>query len=57
MRNNQNGVRYPRGVMVKALDRGIVASEFELQTRFYVHFDPPNNELHSITAVLLEGWL
>ena len=28
----------PRGVMVKAQDCGIVASEFELQLRYYVHF-------------------
>ena len=26
------------GVMVKALDCGIVVSEFELQSRYYVHF-------------------
>ena len=26
------------GVMVRALDCGIVASEFELQSRYYVHF-------------------
>ena len=29
---------YPRGVMVKAMDCGIVESEFELQSRHYVHF-------------------
>ncbi len=28
----------PRGVMVKAIDRGIVVSEFVLQSRYYVHF-------------------
>ena len=28
----------PRGVMVKAMDCGIVVSEFVLQSRFYVHF-------------------
>ena len=28
----------PRGVMVKALNFGIVVSEFELQLRYYVHF-------------------
>ena len=27
-----------RGVMVKAMDCGIVVSEFELQSRYYVHF-------------------
>ena len=30
--------RCPRGVMVKAMDSGIVLSEFELQSRYYVHF-------------------
>ena len=28
----------PRGVMVKAMDCGIVVREFELQSRYYVHF-------------------
>ena len=28
----------PRGVMVKALDCGIVVNEFELQSRYYVYF-------------------
>ena len=28
----------PRGVMVKAMDCRIVVSEFELQSRYYVHF-------------------
>ena len=28
----------PRGIMVKALDCGIVVSEFELQSRYYVQF-------------------
>ena len=28
----------PRGVMVKAMDCGIVVREFELQPRYYVHF-------------------
>ncbi len=28
----------PRGVMVKAMDCGIVVSEFELQSCYYVHF-------------------
>ena len=28
----------PRGVMVKAMDCGIVVSEFEFQSRYYVHF-------------------
>ena len=27
-----------RGVMVNAMDRGIVVSEFELQSGFYVYF-------------------
>ena len=28
----------PRGVMVKAMDCGIVVSEFVLKSRYYVHF-------------------
>ena len=28
----------PRGVMVKAMDCGIVEREFVLQSRYYVHF-------------------
>ena len=28
----------PSGVMVKAMDCGIVVSEFVLQSRYYVHF-------------------
>ena len=28
----------PRGVMVKAMDCGIVVREFELRSRYYVHF-------------------
>ena len=28
----------PHGVMVKAMDCGIVVSEFEFQSRYYVHF-------------------
>ena len=28
----------PRGVMVKAMNCGIVVSEFVLQSRYYVHF-------------------
>ena len=31
----------PRGVMVKAMDYGIAVSEFELQSRYYVHFRTP----------------
>ena len=30
--------RCSRGVMVKAMDCGIVVSEFELQSRYYIHF-------------------
>ena len=29
---------FPRGVMVKAMDFGIVAFEFGIQSRYYVHF-------------------
>ena len=34
--NNFGGC--PRGVMIKAIDCGIVVSEFILQSRYYVHF-------------------
>ena len=33
----------PCGAMVKAMDCGIVVSEFELQSHYYVHF--PTNTL------------
>ena len=32
----------PRGVMVKAMDCGIVVREFVLQSRYYVHFRANN---------------
>ena len=32
------GGECPRGVMVKAMERRIKVSEFELQSRYYVHF-------------------
>ena len=32
----------PRGVMIKAIDCGIVVSEFELQSRYYVYFRTNN---------------
>ena len=35
----------PRGVMVKALDCEIVMSEFEFQSRYYVHFRKGMNPL------------
>ena len=59
----------PRGVMVKAMDYGIVVREFELQSRYYVHFrantlgkgmNPlilPDMGLNSTTIVLLGEWL
>ena len=34
--NNKTGC--PRGVMVKAMNCGIVVREFVLQSRYYVHF-------------------
>ena len=58
----------PRGVMVKAMDCGIVVSEFVLQSCYYVHFKqmhlgkyeppyPPSYGLNSTTPVLLGEWL
>ena len=57
-----------RGVllMVKAMDCGIVVSEFVLQSCYYVHYrvitrmeryDPPRYGLDSTTTVLLREWL
>ena len=50
------------GVMVKAMDCGIVVSEFVLQSRYYVHFRAntlilPAVRLNSTTTVLLGEWL
>ena len=36
--NNQDKKGCPRGVMVKAMNCGIVVREFVLQSRYYVHF-------------------
>ena len=55
----------PRGVMVKAMDCGIVVREFLLELRYYVHFQanmyelpyPPSYGLNSTTTVLLGEWL
>ena len=52
----------PRGVMVTAMDCGIVVREFVLQSRYYVHFRantpyPPSYGLNSTTTVLLGEWL
>ena len=38
LRDSSTGGGGARGVMVKAMDCGIVVSEFELQSRYYVHF-------------------
>ena len=34
----KKGRKGPRGVMVKALGCEIIVSEFELQSRYYIHF-------------------
>ena len=59
----------PRGVMVKAMDCGIVVSEFVLQSRYFVHFQAntlgksieplysPSHGLNITITVLLEEWL
>ena len=61
--NGQRGC--PRGVMVKAMNCGIVVSKFELQSCYYIHFRtntlweryeppyPPSYGLNSTTIVLL----
>ena len=57
---------WARSVMVKAMDCGIVVSEFELQSRYYVHFRTntlgkvrtpltSQQKINSTTTVLLEG--
>ena len=46
----------PRGVMVKAMDGGIVVSEFVLQSRYEPPY-PPSYWLNSTTTVLLGEWL
>ena len=40
--SSQKFRRCPRGVMIKAMDCGIVVSEFELQSCYYVHFRENN---------------
>ena len=41
--NDQQWLRgCPRGVMVKAMDSGMVVSEFKLQSRYYSHFQTNN---------------
>ena len=50
----------PSGVMVKAMGCGIVVCEFVLQSRYYVHYEPPyppSYGLNSTTTVLLGKWL
>ena len=37
-RTKKHLVGCPRGVMVKAMDCGIIVREFVLQSRYYVHF-------------------
>ena len=61
--------RCSRGIMGKALDFGIVVSELELQSRYYVHLwtntlgkgvdpiYPSSYGLNSTTTVLLKGWI
>ena len=58
-----------RGVIVKAMDCGIVVSEFVFQSHYLVHFRvntlgkgmippyPPSYRLNSTTTVLLGEWL
>ena len=38
MRYNQNGGGCPRSVMFKTMDGGIVVSEFELYSHYYLYF-------------------
>ena len=57
------------GVMAKVLDYSLEISEFELQSRYYVHFQtttfekamktayPSSYRLNSITGILLQEWV
>ena len=45
----------PRGVMVKTMDGGIVVSEFELQSRYYVHFRA-NTLGKDMNPLILQLW-
>ena len=38
LRKTTSSLGCPRGVMVKAMNCGIVVREFVLQSRYYVHF-------------------
>ena len=61
--------KFGGGVMVKVMECEIVVSEFELQSRYYVHFQantlgkcmnppyPPSYGLNSTPTVLLGEWL
>ena len=67
--NVQTLARFPRDVMVKAMDCGIVVSEYGLPLRYYVRFRtnalengmesfyPQSYGLISVPTLLLEGWL
>ena len=61
-------MRKTRSVMANVLTSGLEVSEFELQSRYYVHFRTnttgkgmnyysPSYGLNSITAILPQGWL
>ena len=52
----QNVGEYPHGVMVKAMDCGIVVSEFELQSRYYVHFRA-NTLGKGMNPLILQLWV
>ena len=48
----------PHGVMVKAMDSGIVVSEFVLQSRYYIHFRTNNFGKHMDPLILpAMGWI
>ena len=44
----------PRGVVVKAIDCGIVVREFVLQSRYYIHFraNTLGKGMHSLSSQL-----
>ena len=44
----------PRGVMVKTMDSGFLVSEFELQSRYCVHFRE-NTQGKGMNPIVLPG--
>ena len=52
LESSVNSGGWARGVMVKAMDCGIVVSEFVLQSRYYVHFQT-NTHVKGMNILIL----